>query len=41
VWARNLGDETYYTSANKVIDTLTAYTGKPRTVGASISFRFK
>jgi outer membrane receptor protein involved in Fe transport len=39
-WVRNAGDKFYLTSANRLVDTTTGYTGMPRTYGASISWSF-
>jgi outer membrane receptor protein involved in Fe transport len=39
VWARNVGDVYYWTTANRDLDTVTRYAGMPRTVGVSLSYR--
>ena len=40
LWARNLFDKWYWTSAQHVNDVLLHYTGMPRTYGLSFSYRF-
>ena len=40
LWARNLFDKWYWTSAQHVNDVLLRFTGMPRTYGLSVSYRF-
>jgi outer membrane receptor protein involved in Fe transport len=40
LWAKNLFDKEYWTSANYGLDMMTRFSGMPRTYGASISWRF-
>jgi outer membrane receptor protein involved in Fe transport len=39
LWARNVGDAYYWTTANRDLDTVTRYAGMPRTIGVSLSYR--
>lgn len=38
-WARNVGDEYYWTTGNANLDTTVRFAGMPRTYGATLSFR--
>lgn len=40
IWGRNVFNEYYWTSSNKVLDTVTRYAGMPATFGAELSFKF-
>lgn len=40
VWARNLTDKYYWTSAFRVNDSINRYPGNPRTFGATLSLRY-
>ena len=40
IWGRNVFDEYYWTSSNKVLDTVTRYAGMPATYGAELSVKF-
>lgn len=40
-WGRNVGDAYYWTAANRNLDTTVRFTGRPRTYGLSLSYRFQ
>ena len=41
VWARNIFDSWYWNSSVRLQDSLVRYTGMPRTLGVSLSYRFQ
>jgi iron complex outermembrane recepter protein len=40
-WGRNVGDAYYWTAANRNLDTIVRFTGRPATYGLSLSYRFQ
>jgi iron complex outermembrane recepter protein len=40
LWVRNLTDQFYVTSVRKALDASVQYTGKPRTYGVTLEFKF-
>jgi outer membrane receptor protein involved in Fe transport len=41
LWARNVGDVYYWTSANADLDTTTRFAGMPRTFGMTLAYRYR
>jgi iron complex outermembrane recepter protein len=41
VWGRNVGDAYYWTAANRNLDTIVRFTGRPASYGLSLSYRFQ
>ena len=40
-WGRNVGDAYYWTAANRNLDTVVRFAGRPATYGMSFSYRFQ
>lgn len=40
-WGRNVGDTYYWTAANRNLDTIVRFAGRPATYGLSLSYRFQ